>query len=132
MALPGFEAVRASFPRPGDPLGYAGTWREAAVRAGFVPVFHDWTAGFAVDAAGVPHVSEDDDWAAPTPLTDPTFRHVVLAQAAAHYPELADLRPVRSTGDPTCPCCQGHGEIVGARGLICRCGNLGWIPAGAT
>jgi hypothetical protein len=131
MALPDFDALLASFPRPGDPLGYAGTWRESAVRAGFAPVFHDWTAGMGVDAEGEPFVSEDDDWTTATPVTNVRWRHIVLAQAAAHFPELARLRPVRVAGARTCPSCQGSGESLVAKDLICECGNLGWIPEGA-
>ena len=127
--LPAFQRLLASFPRPGDPLGYQGTWREAAVRRGLLPVFHTWEIGYAVDRTGEPYGSADDRWLDPAPLEDARTRHVVLAQAAAAYPELASLRPRRTPGDSVCPACEGRGGIPAYPAIICECGNLGWVPA---
>jgi hypothetical protein len=126
-----FSALLVSFPRPGDPLGYAGTWREGAVRRGLVPLFHTWVTGYAVAADGQVFASERDDWQDARSVRDAREQHVARAQAALMYPELASLRPMRTAADPSCPQCHGRAEPIAAAGLICECGNLGWVPSGA-
>ena len=131
MAIPNFAALLASFPRPGDSLGYTGTWREGAMRPGLHPVLHNWVSGYAVDAEGQVFAADDDAWTKPRPVAEPRLRHALLAEAATRYPELAPLRPIRGPGDPVCPTCHGRLEVPQAAGVLCDCGNLGWVPAGA-
>ena len=90
MRIPGFDRLLASFPRPDDPLGYEGTWREDAVRRRLVPIYSDWVVGFAVDENGHVLYSGDEMSAEYAPLTNNRYRHIVLAQAAARFPELAE------------------------------------------
>ena len=134
MKASDFYAVLRSFPRADDPLGFEGTWREAAVRAGFIPVYSDWESCFAITGdADVVH--SDGSWDAPQRLTNSRFRHIVFAQASMRYPELSELRPVRQPEDPDCPSCGGTGLVrVGDMvydNMICECGGLGWIPSGS-
>jgi len=76
-------------------------------------------------------VCSDADWGHPTRLTNPRYRHIVLAEAARRYPELASLKPLRAPSDPVCPSCKGAGGVAHYPNLICECGNLGWIPLGS-
>jgi len=131
MKIPGFDRLLASFPRPDDPVGYEGTWRESAVRRRLVPIYSDWIVGFAVDENGQVLYSGDEMSAEYTALTNDRYRHIALAQAAARFPELAQLRPTRRPEDPVCPSCRGTGGVAQYPQLICECGNLGWIPAGS-
>jgi len=85
----------------------------------------------AVDEIGHVLYSGDEMSAAFTALTNDRYRHIVLAQAAARFPELAQLRPTRRPEDPVCPSCRGAGGVAQYPQLICECGNLGWIPAGS-
>ena len=132
MKIPGFELLLRSFPRPGDDLGFHGTWRERAVEHGYLPVYSDWVQGFAINADGQAFYSEDDSWADAKKLTNPRYQHIVLAQAAAVFPELSNRRPVRNAGDPDCPSCGGAGGAADHPEIICECGNLGWIPRGSS
>jgi hypothetical protein len=135
MAIPDFRALLASFPRPGDPIGYAGTWREAAVRRDLLPVYSDWECCYALTEEAEPVYTADSRWTDPLPLTNPRHRFIVLAQAAERYPELASLRPKRAPTDPTCKSCNGTGKSVvngvTYEALLCECGGLGWYPAGS-
>ncbi len=130
MKIQGFDRLLASFPRPSDPLGYEGTWREDAVANRFVPIYSDWVMGFALNEDGEP-VCSDANWGHPTRLTNARYCHIVLAEAARRYPELASLKPLRTPNDPVCPSCKGAGGVAQYPNLICECGNLGWIPVGS-
>jgi hypothetical protein len=136
MAIPGFRALLASFPIPGDPLGYyAGSWREAAVRHGLLPVYSDWECCYALTEGAEPVYTSDARWTDTLPLTNQRHRFIVLAQAAERYPELAFLRPKRAPADPTCRTCNGTGKRVvngvTYEAILCECGGLGWYPAGS-
>ena len=119
-----------------DVSGSAGTWKEAAVRHGLLPVYADWECAYALTPAGEPVYTAVDRWAAPDPLTNPRHRFVVFAQAADRYPELSHLRPTRGPDDPTCRSCGGTGyvwppnAVPGDPRILCECGGLGWYPAG--
>jgi len=130
MAIRGFDEILASFPRPGDRLGWAGTWREKAVLQGILPVFSDWETGYGLNANGEVLGSPDDVWARAGIVTDPVQRNAVMAQASIHFPELAYLRPERQPGDPDCTTCHGVGGFPQYPTMTCVCGNLGWVPAG--
>lgn len=129
MAIRGFEEVLTSFPRPGDRLGYAGTWRETAALHRILPVLSDWEVAYGLTAEGVVVSGPDDNWDPPVVVTDPIQRHAILAQAAARFPELAHLRPQRQPRDPDCSACHGVGGLPQYPTMICVCGNLGWVPA---
>ena len=105
------------------------------MRARLVPVYSDWECCYALTEGAEPVYSCDGEWTSPVPLTNIRLRFIVLAQAALRMPELAELRPVRNPGDPTCSSCQGSGIVlVGgepAPTFICECGGLGWYPAGS-
>lgn len=131
MPIPGFQEVLNSFPQPDDPIGYRGTWREAAVERGLLPVYSDWECCYALTPDGVPVYSAETSWAEPLTLTNRRHQVVVLAQAAERYPALASLRPQRQPGDPACPSCHGTGAMGPYPNLICECGGLGWVPAGS-
>lgn len=130
MSIRGFDQSLASVPRPNDPE-YDGTWREAAVGRRLLPVYSDWIVAYAIDEEGQLLYSEDVTWRNPAPLTNARHRHIALAQAALLYPDLAYLRPERQPEDPTCPSCRGAGGLAQYPGLVCECGNIGWIPAGS-
>lgn len=134
-AIPGFPNLLASFPIPADPLGYAGTWREAAVRHGLLPVYSDWECCYALTEKAEPVYTSDTRWTDHLPLTNERHRFIVLAQAAERYPELAFLRPKRTSADPTCKTCNGTGKRavngVTYEALLCECGGLGWYPTGS-
>ena len=133
MSSAAIEHVRASLPRPSDRLGFHGTWREAATRNGFLPIFSDWVVGYALDHNGdVFYAESDQEWSSPSRLTNARQRHIVLAQAASTFPELSGLAPVRQPGDLLCPSCKGVGGTAEHPELICECGNLGWIPFGTS
>ena len=129
-----FEMVLRSFPRRNDRLGFEGTWREAAVRSALIPVYSDWEHCVALTDDGDVVYSEGS-WAEARSLTNARWRHIVLAQAAARYPELNDVRPVRQSDDPTCPSCGGTGVVrMGDKryeDMLCECGGLGWSPKGS-
>lgn len=132
MKIRNFETVLRSFPRKDDPLDFKGTWREAAVLARLIPIYSDWTTTcFALTDEG-DAVYSDGSWEKAQRLTNVRYRHIVLAQAAARYPELSEIRPVRQLDDPVCRSCGGTGLVrVGDRtydNFICECGGLGWYP----
>jgi hypothetical protein len=135
MLILNFQAILTSLPRAGDPLGFAGTWREAAVRRGLLPVYSDWECCYAITKDAEPVYSEDTEWGVIRPLTNSRHRFVVLAQAAERFPELAHLRPTRAASDPTCPTCRGSGRVPieadPTDTIICECGGLGWFPSGS-
>ena len=135
MQIPHFAELLASLPRPDDPLGFVGTWREAAARHGLLPVYSDWACSYALTQAAEP-VRNCDDMTEPTmwvPVVNAREHFIVLARAAMFLPELVHLCPVRNSDDPTCSSCAGTGR-VSVRGvpteMICECGGLGWYPAG--
>lgn len=128
MAIQGFAEVLASYPRPGDPLGYSGSWRENAVLERLVPVSSDWVVCYALTSDGAPVSSDGNDWGHAVTVTDPRQRNAILAQAAIRFPELAHLRPHRRATDVDCPTCNGKGGFPKYPALICECGNLGWVP----
>jgi len=128
MSIREFQELLNSFPQPGDPIGYRGTWREAAVERGLLPVYSDWECCYALTREGEPVYSADTTWAEQLPLTNSRHRFVVLAQAAERYASLASLRPQRRPGDPSCPTCHGTGKTAYPN-LMCECGGLGWFPA---
>jgi hypothetical protein len=132
VRIPDFDRLLASFPRPNDPLGFQGTWREHAVKQGVLPVFSDWEVGYSLTADGEPVSSQDDNWKNPQPVHDAKQHNVILALAAARFPEVAFLRPIRGPNDPDCPNCRGAGGIAGYPALTCECGNLGWVPASSS
>lgn len=131
MAIRGFEEVLTSFPRPGDRLGYAGTWREKAALHRILPVLSDWETAYGLTAEGVVVSGPGDNWDPPVPVTDPIQRQAVLAQAAVRFPELDYLRPQRQPADTDCRTCNGVGGFPQYPAVICVCGNLGWVPAGS-
>lgn len=109
-----------------------GTWREAAVRAHLIPIYSDWTETcFALTDEG-DVVYSDGSWEKAERVTNARYRHIILAQAAARYPELSDIRPVRQVEDPDCRTCGGTGVVrLGGKvydTFICECGGLGWYP----
>ena len=129
MAIRGFEEVLTSFPRPGDRLGYAGTWREKAALHRILPVLSDWEVAYGLTADGKVVSGADDNWDPPIAVNDPVQRNAILAQAAARFPELEYLRPQRQPNDPDCTTCRGAGGFPQYPTMICVCGNLGWVPA---
>ena len=134
MKVPSFAELLNSFPRSNDPLGFAGTWREEAVRVHLLPIFSDWESYYALTEDAEP-VYVNDSWSSPQRFNNRRWQHIVLAQAALRYPELASLRPIRNPDDPPCPSCGGTGRVrVGEttlESMICECGGLGWIPKGS-
>jgi len=136
MTITNFETILRAIVDSNDPLGFKGSWREAAVRAHVIPVYSDWTETcFALtDEGDVVH--SDTSWENAQRLTNSRYRHIVLAQAAARYPELSELRPVRQPDDPDCRSCGGTGVVrVGEKkydDFICECGGLGWYPRNAS
>ncbi len=116
-------------------MAFEGTWREDAVRRGFLPVYADWECSYALTADGEPVYDCESNWEHPHPLTNQRHRFVVLAQVARRYPELASLAPERGPNDPTCPSCKGTGtvRVEGKEysNLMCECGGLGWFPTGS-
>jgi hypothetical protein len=129
MTIPGFTETLARIRSAADP----GTWKDGAIKRGLLPVYSDWECCYAIDANGQPFYSTEGTWEAPQPLSNHRHRHIVLAQTAKTYPELAHLLPQRQLGDPDCPSCGGTGVAkVGERvypQFICECGGLGWFPA---
>jgi hypothetical protein len=131
MKISNFEAVLRSFPRHNDPLGFEGTWREAAVHAHLIPIYTSFETCFALTDEG-DVVYSDGSWEQAQRLTNSRYRHIALAQAAARYPELIEIRPARQPDDPECRTCGGTGLVrVGGKTydeFICECGGLGWYP----
>src|SRR5215475_9735454 len=125
MSIPGFHNLLSSFPKPDDPLGFIGTWRENAMRRALVPVIHNWRVGYAIDDSGAVFSDDDDRWLNPRLITDRRERHPILAEAARRFPELATLMPVRTSTDIDCPSCKGASTQPGFPDIICDCGNLG-------
>jgi hypothetical protein len=135
MTIPHFEAMLARLSEQHAVLGFSGTWREAAVHQGLLPVYSDWECCYALTSDADVVYSADVQWPDPMRLTNERHRFVVLAQATDRYSELAYLRPVRRPNDPTCTSCGGTGQVDVPKGsegkFICECGGLGWYPAGS-
>ena len=135
MPISHFEAVLAWLREQHLDMGFSGTWREAAVHQGLLPVCDDWECCYALTSDADVVYSPDVQWLSPRRLTNERHRFVVLAQAADRYPELAYLRPVRRPSDPTCTSCGGTGQVDVPKGsegkFICECGGLGWYPVGS-
>jgi hypothetical protein len=130
-----FDILLASVAQSDRRLGYDGTWREEAVHRRLLPVYSDWECWYALTEQGEPVYAGEEGWNGLQPLTNRRHRFVVFAIAAATYPALANLRPVRKPEDPTCETCGGTGRPRLPPGvensIICECGGLGWIPAGS-
>ncbi|MEJ7848060.1 MAG: hypothetical protein WKF92_08240 [Pyrinomonadaceae bacterium] len=66
--------------------------------------------------------------------TDLRLVNMALFQGTRKYPQLENLRPIRSENDIECQYCGGTGvdpiarEINQTENIICYCGGLGWIP----
>ena len=56
-----------------------------------------------------------------------TERWGALLLGAKRFPELAEMLPLRSSGDSDCSPCHGSGRVV-ADVLCPTCGGLGWVP----
>jgi hypothetical protein len=135
MPIPGFEEAMDRLRALREVADHSNTWKEAVLNRGLLPVYSDWECGYALDADGQPLYSSEVSWKKPEPLTNPRHRHIVWAQAAKRYAELAHLRPQRQQEDPSCPSCSGTGVVtVGDQTypeFICECGGLGWFPVGS-
>jgi len=132
--IDGFDNLLASVAQSDPQLEYLGTWREEAISRRLLPVYSDWECWYALDELGEPVFAGEEGGKSLQPLTNRRHRFVVLALAAARYPALASLRPVRQPDDPTCQTCGGTGRPTlppDVDNIICECGGLGWIPAGS-
>lgn len=131
MKIRNFDTVLRSFPRKGDPLDFEGTWREEAVRAHLIPIYSSFDTYYALtDDGNIVYCF--GSWEEAQTITNTRYRHIALAQAAAQYQELCEIRPVRQADDPACRSCGGTGLVrVGDKTydeFICECGGLGWYP----
>jgi len=111
-------------------------WDVPVRERGFIPIFQAWVGAWALTPDHQPVFLPDDEPGAIEPIVDPRERNIALHRAAERYPELAHLRPQRSTSDPDCPHCEGTGQVRMSDGaeapsnVHCYCGNLGWLPVG--
>ena len=95
MSVPHFDSALSQLRKRQAVPGWSGTWREAAVRRGLLPVYEDWMCCYALTPDADVVYTADAGWADHTRLTNARHRFIVLAQTAKQYPELAYLRPVR-------------------------------------
>jgi hypothetical protein len=127
VAIAGFNEEMAAFVRrhgaAADPFAVHNV----------LPILAHWER-YALSPDGVPLTFDEGQW---RPVTNSLHRHIVLAQAAWRYPLLAHLRPKRGSNDIECPDCCGTGDVglpiqgTGPGKFVCRCGGLGWYPAGS-
>lgn len=102
----------------------------AVMKYDFLPVYFGWARILGLTpACEIVGWDPDDDSQAPSIVSDPYLRRVVLAQAASRHPQLAALTPPRSPHAVTCDQCQGTGRLHDER-LVCECGGLGWVIPG--
>ena len=52
-----------------------------------------------------------------------------LLEGSRRYPQLQQVIPQRPPEAVVCPQCNGKG--FAHQGVICSCGNIGWVPQGA-
>ncbi len=109
--------------------------KNLAIRFEGLPVLRDWGGCFLLrpDLSIMAAAWDGSDFRLEE---DPVFRNTVLLRASSEFEELRGLKPVREPDSPICPMCQGSGVVPRlppelADSIVCYCGGLGWLPAGA-
>ncbi|MBK7582659.1 MAG: hypothetical protein IPI67_20985 [Myxococcales bacterium] len=111
-------------------------WQTEYVRTNqALPLYIGWTETFAIRPDGdLVRWSTEGEWPGVRPLDGAIWINSALVQGAKRYPQLKSLIPDRSTDARTCDDCGGTGTIGGVPGpfdnVVCRCGGIGWLPAG--
>ena len=115
--------------------------RAVAAKHGLLPILMDWTAFVGLSPEGemkwvnydAPHDPRGIE-TTEAAVSLQRLRHLALIQGAGRYPELAFLRPERTSDSVECPSCHGTGvPLISGKAaphsVVCECGGLGWIPA---
>jgi hypothetical protein len=100
--------------------------RSIAVMSHALPVYSDMGGTLLITAElDLLSVAIDSDLA-PASETSEQWRLIALVSAAARYPDLQCLLPVRPAEAPSCAHCAGKGWLVQSNFRCSECCGLGW------
>ena len=110
--------------------------REIADKLNFLPATFDWFDCWGIQPNGKIILVSFDQISKFKTEKNQKILNMVLFETANTFPQLIELKPIRSKDSILCPGCSGtgillefaHNELL-AKSIRCNCGGVGWLPS---
>jgi hypothetical protein len=135
-AINEFISDSSPFPVAGEKTNKELDLRKIAFEINVLPIAFDWFTNWGIQPSGeIIFFSYEKPYEVDL-VTNQKIINMVLFRMAKKYPDLKELKPIRSTESITCPGCEGtgilkefaHDELL-SKGVNCNCGGVGWLPS---